>query len=150
VRNLRFLTTLVPRRHVTTTCLIPDTGNFSFMVAIYIQITQLSCDGASTRYVAVFCRILPYSTSHILPSSTSHILPSSASHILPNSASHILPNSASHILPNSASYILLSSASHILPNSASHILLSSASHILLSSTSHIRALAALAISPTPS
>src|SRR6266700_3435782 len=82
VRNLRFLTTLVPRRHVTTTCLIPDTGNFSFMVAIDIQITQSSCDGASTRYIAVFCRILPNSASHnILPSSASHILPSSASHI---------------------------------------------------------------------
>ena len=35
--------------------------------------------------VAVFCRILPYSTSYnILLNSTSYILPSSASHILPN------------------------------------------------------------------
>ena len=74
VRNLRFLTTLVPRRHMTTTCLIPDTGNFSFMVAIYIQITQSSCDGASTRYIAIFCHILPYSACHnILPNSASHI-----------------------------------------------------------------------------
>src|SRR6266702_1740604 len=82
VRNLRFLTTLVPRRHMTTTCLIPDTGNFSFMVAIYIQITQSSCDGSITHYVAIFCRILPYSASH-------NILPNSASrNILPNSASH--------------------------------------------------------------
>src|SRR6266702_7526641 len=106
VRNLRFLTTLVPRRHVTTTCLIPDTGNLSFMVAIYIQITQSSCNGASTHYVAVFCRILPYSAIYnILPNSASHTLPNSASHTLPNSASHILPNSASHILPNSASHI---------------------------------------------
>src|SRR6266702_2855369 len=87
VRNLRFFTTLVPRRHVTTTCLTPDTGNFSFMVAIHIQITQLSCDGASARYVAVFRRILPYSASH-------NILPNSASrNILPNSAKfcQILP-----------------------------------------------------------
>jgi len=81
------------------------------MVAIYIQITQLSCDGASTRYIAVFCRILPYSASY-----------------------NILPNSASRILPSSASYILPSSVSHILPSSASNIC----------------ALAALAISPTPS
>src|SRR6266702_2187409 len=90
VRNLRFLATLVPRRHVTTTCLIPDTGDFSFMVAIYIQITQSSCDGTSTRYVAVFCYILPYSTSHnILPNSTSHniLLDSTSHNILPNSAS---------------------------------------------------------------
>src|SRR6266702_3283844 len=79
VRNLRFLTTLVPRRHMTTTCLIPNTGNFSFMVAIYIQITQSSRDGASTRYVAVSCHILPAIIFY-------QILPNSASHnILPNS-----------------------------------------------------------------
>jgi len=86
------------------------------MVAIYIQITQLSCNGSSTCYVAVFCRTLPYSASY-------NILLNSASHnILPNSASRIiLPNSASrNILPNSASY-------NILPNSASrNILLNSA------------------------
>ena len=40
------------------TCLIPNTSNSFFMVAIYIQITQSSCNGASTRYVAVFCHIL--------------------------------------------------------------------------------------------
>src|SRR6266550_1764841 len=107
VRNLRFLTTLAPRRHMTTTCLIPDTGNFSFMVAIYIQITQLSCDGASTRYIAIFCHTLPYSASHnILPNSASHnILPNSASHnILPNSASRILPYSAVFCQPYSAKF----------------------------------------------
>jgi len=118
VRNLRFLTTLVPRRHVITTCLIPNTGNFSFIITIYIQITQSSCDGASTRHVTVFCCILPYSTSYnILPNSASHI-------ILPNSASYnILPNSASHILPSSAGHILPSSAGHILPSFTSYILL---------------------------
>jgi hypothetical protein len=118
----------VPRRHVTTTCLIPNTGNFSFIVAIYIQITQLSSNSASTRHVAVFYRILLYSTSY---------------NILLNSASHILPSSTSHILPSSASY-------NILLNPASHILPSSASYILPSSASHISALVALAISPTSS
>jgi len=62
------------------------------MVAIYIQITQSSCDGASTRYVAMFCRILPYSASH-------NILPNSASYILPNSASHISALAAFAISP---------------------------------------------------
>jgi len=86
------------------------------MVAIYIQITQLSCNSASTRHVAAFCRILPYSTSYnILPNSASYILPSSASHILPNSASHILPSSASYILPNSAKYISALAALTISP-----------------------------------
>src|SRR5882762_7838269 len=118
---------LVPWRHVTTTCLIPDTSNFSFIVAIYIQITQLSYNGTSTHHITVFCYILPYSTSN-----------------------NILLNSASHILPSSASYILLSSTSHILPSSASCILPSSASRILPYSASHISALAALTISPTPS
>src|SRR6266571_2277378 len=97
VRNLRFLATLVPWQHMTTTCLIPDTGNLFFMVAIYIQITQLSCDGASTRYVAVFCCILPYSASHnILPNSASHniLLDSVSYNILLNFASYnIMPNS---------------------------------------------------------
>jgi len=102
----------VPHQHVTTTCLIPNTNNFSFIVAIYIQITHLSCDGASTRHIAVFCRILLYSTSHnILPNSASHILPSSTSYILPSSASHILPNSASYISPRHISYSLLTQPS---------------------------------------
>ena len=124
----------MPRQHVTTIYLTPNTSNFSFIVAIYIQITQLSCNGASTHYIAVFCLILPYSTSYnILPNSASYILPSSTSYILPSSISHILPNSISHILPNSVSHILPNSISHILPNSVSYI----------------SALAALAASLTP-
>ena len=98
IRNLRFLTTLVPRQHMTTTCLIPDTGNFSFVVIIYIQITQLSCDGASTHYIAIFCRILPYSASH-------NILPNSASRkILPNSAKFCQPYSAKFCQPYSVKF----------------------------------------------
>ena len=118
MRNLRFFITLVPRRYVITTYLIPDTSNFSFIVAIYIQITQLSCNGTSTHYITVFCRILPCSASY-------NILPNSASRILPSSASYnILPNPASYnFLPNPASYnFLLNSTSYnFLPNSASYI-----------------------------
>jgi len=70
------------------------------MVAIYIQITQSSCDGASTRYIAVFCRILLYSASYnILPNSASRILPSSVSYILPSSASNIYALAALAISP---------------------------------------------------
>jgi len=61
---------------------------------------QLSCNGASTRHVAAFCRILPYSASY---------------NILLNSASHILPSSASYILPSSASYISALAALAISP-----------------------------------
>ena len=135
MRNLRFLTTLVPRRHVITTYLIPNTGNFSFIIAIYIQITQLSCDSTNTHHITVFCCILPYSASH-------SILPNSTSHILPSSISYILPSSAGYILPSFASYILLNSISYILP--------SSVSYILLSFISYISALTALAIFFTPS
>src|SRR6266700_3646240 len=88
-RSLRLLATLVPRRHMTTMCLIPDTGNLSFMVAIYIQIMQSSCDGANTYYVAVLCRILPYSAVFcciLLSIIFCRILLYSAIHnILPNS-----------------------------------------------------------------
>ena len=68
---------------------------------------QSSYNSSSTRYVTVFYRTLPYSTSY-------NILPNSASHILLSSASYILLNSASYILLSSASYILLSSTSYII------------------------------------
>jgi len=65
------------------------------MVAIYIQITQLSCNGASTRHVAAFFRILPYSASHnILLNSASYILPSSVSYISALAALAISPTSS--------------------------------------------------------
>src|SRR6266702_1753853 len=59
---------------------------FLFMVAIHIQITQSSCDGASTRHIAVFCRILPYSAKFCQPYSAKFCQPYSAKFCQPYSA----------------------------------------------------------------